>query len=939
MAIIKKSSSSNKKPTSKTTIKRITDSKGNKKTVVISRNQKITKDVKQNNISNNTDTNVIAKKKKSTARKVFSGILTFFMFLGIIIMLAIIGFCAYIVLTAPEFDTDKLYNQEASIFYYQDNDGEWVEFARVGLEQRDPKTYDELPQVLIDALVATEDSRFFQHNGFDVVRFVKASLGQATGQEGAGGASTLTMQLAKNVFSKDENGYVASSGWDGIVRKFHDIYISIFLLEKNYTKEEILEFYVNYGFLGQNTYGVEQASQKYFGKSVCDLTLTEAALIVGVFNSPSVYNPFYSTENATERRDTVLNLMVRHGYITEEQAADAKAITVESLIVENKAETLNKYQQFIDVVCNDIEEQYGDGINPYTVSMDVYTTMNPTYQQYFNDLNEGNLGYKWKTYSYNDYKDNIQIGAVILDIEDGSISAVDGGRHQTTERAFSRATQMKRQPGSTAKPIFAYGPYIEYNNGNTGTIFYDTPMTYSNGQKIKNADGSYMGAMTMRQALAKSRNIPAIQAFMAVDKTKISEFVHNLGIDYYQYNSDGSVKDSNLYESYAIGGGIDISPLDMAAAYSAFARGGYYIEPYSYTKIVFKETDEVYEHKYEKVQAMSSETAYMITDMLITATEQGVGGNINVSGTQVASKTGTSTHSMKNVPDSASADNWVITYSPDYCIAFWYGVDVIGPKNYTNAIAAAVQRKIISAILANKVYPKNSKFSKPSGLVSAKYEKETVPAKLPSAYTPSNLISTELFKKGTEPSEVSDRFSQLSNPTGGSAEVSNSQINLSWSGISTPNAINESYLKSYFEANYGNAATTYYNKRISYNKSNVGTLGYQIYLKTEDGEEELGYTSDTYYVYTAPYNGTYTFIVKSAYSIFKANMSTGLTITATVTDGTDKPTTCDEGYTYDESTNSCIVSCSDGYTYDASTNSCVANTTEETTTTEDNTQT
>jgi len=833
--------------------------------------------------------NAVPKKRKKKSGKLLNFILSMFMLLGIAIMSVIIAFCGYIVITAPEFDTDKLYNKEASILYYKDGN-EWKEFARVGAEQRELKSYDELPEVLIDALVATEDARFFQHNGFDIIRFMKASFGQVAGESGAGGASTLTMQVAKNTFSRDKNGQIASSGIKGIIRKFQDIYMSIFLIEKNYTKEEIIEFYVNAQFLGQNTYGVEQASQKYFGKSVKDLSLTEAALLVGIFNAPTTYNPFYSTELSQQRRDTVLNLMVKHGYITEEQASDAKNIPVESLIIENKGTQLNKYQQFIDVVCIQMEEQYGTGINPYSVSMDVYTTMIPKFQETFNDLNEGKLGYKWKTYKYNNYKDNIQFGAVVLDTKDGSIRAVDGGRHQKAERDFSRAIQMKRMPGSTAKPIFAYGPYIEYNNANPGTILYDLPMRYSNGQELTNANKRYMGQMTLRQALARSRNIPAVQAFQQVDKTKIAEFVHNLGIDYYQYDSNGNVKDTNLYESYAIGGGIDLSPLDMAAAYSTFGRQGYYIEPYSYTKVVFKETDEVYEHKYEKVKAMSEETAYMITDILITATKQGAIGNVNISGTQVAGKTGTSTHSLKGVPSDASADNWVMSYSPDYTIAFWYGVDVIGPKNYTNAIAASVQRKLISAILCKKIYKTGSKFTKPSGLVNSKYELDTVPAQLPSEYTPSNLISTEVFKKGAEPSEVSDRFARLANPTGGSAEVSNSQINLSWNAISIPNAINTNYIQSFCVENFGQFAEKATKMRLDYNSKNVGTLGYQVYLQTEAGEQNLGFTQNTYFVYNAPVNGTYNFIVRSSYSILKSNMSPGLAITATVDGGAAPPT-------------------------------------------------
>lgn len=819
-------------------------------------------------------------KKKRNGGKILNALLSIIMLICIAAMICVIAFGGYIVLSAPAFETDKLYSKEATIFY--DKNG--TEFARVGAEQRDLVYYEDLPQVLVDAIVATEDSRYFQHNGFDVVRFIKAAFGQVVGQDGAGGASTLTMQVAKNTFSRAEDGTIAASGIEGIVRKFTDIYISIFLIEKNYTKEEIMEFYVNAPFLGQQTYGVEQASQKYFGKSVRDLSLAEASLLAGIFNAPSSYNPFYSIDLAEQRRSIVLNLMVRHGYITEEQAEDAKAISIESIIVEPTSAELNKYQSFIDIVCDDIQDQFG--MDPYEVPMEIYTTMDPSIQDIMVKLNNGELNYKWKTYRATDNKDIIQIGAIVTDVKDGSISAVNGGRHQATQKAFNRATDMKTQPGSTAKPIFAYGPYLEYNNGNTGTLFFDNRMTYSNGQELTNADKSYKGAMTMRQALAQSRNIPAVQAFQAVSKTKISEFVNNVGIDYCRYDSAGNPTDCNLYESYAIGGGLEVSPEDMAAAYGTFARGGYYIEPYSYTKVIFRETDETYEHKYEKVQAMSEETAYMITDMLVTATKQGVGGNIKVSGTEVASKTGTSTHSKKGVPDSASKDNWVITYSPDYVISFWYGTDYLTKKEYTTALAAAKERKLISAQLANNIYKKNSKFKKPSGIIAAKYEKETFPAQLPSDNTPSDLISTELFKKGTEPSEISDRFSQLPNPKNGSVEVSNTQINLSWNEISTPNAINTTYLQGYFSENYGQFASTYLNKRTDYNNKHIGTIGYQVYLQTDSGLQLLGFTASPYYVYNATTPGTYTFVIKSAYSIFKGNASSGVTLTADVTSGT-----------------------------------------------------
>lgn len=808
------------------------------------------------------------KRKSGISGKLINSVLSLFMLIGIVGMILIMVFCGYIVMSAPAFNADLLYSSEASIFY--DKNGE--EFARVGAEQRELVYYDDLPEVLIDAIVATEDSRYFQHNGFDVVRFAKAAFGQVVGQSGAGGASTLTMQVVKNTFTSTN-----AVGFEGIVRKFTDIYMSIFLVEKNYTKEEIIEFYVNDPYLGAGSWGVEQASKAYFGKSVKNLTLAEAALIAGVFNAPDAYDPYKNLEYATQRRNTVLNLMVRHGYITKDEAEDAKSISVESLLIGQKASTLNKYQQFIDIVYRDINKKYG--LDPYSTPMEIYTTMDPKVQQVMIDLNNGDLGYKFPTYKYNDNKDNIQIGAVVTSVKDGSIVAVNGGRKQTTPKAYGRADQMKTQIGSTAKPIFAYGPYIEYNNGHTGTLFFDNKMTYSSGAALKNSDGTYLGAMTMRQALAKSRNIPAVQAFQAVNKTKIGEFVHNVGLTY----------GDTLYESYAIGGGLRYSPIDMAGAYGTFARNGYYIEPYSWTKFIIRETDEMTEEKYTKSKAMSAETAYMITDMLITTTEQWGGSKFNVSGTEVALKSGTSTWGAAALKanginrNDTSADNWAISYSPDYVISLWYGVDELGPKQFTRALDAAANTKTIGGLLAKKIYPKNSTFKKPSGVISAQYEEETNPAQLPSSNTPESLIATALFKKGTEPSEVSDRFSQLDSPTGGSVEVSGTQINLSWNEIKMPNAINDNYLKTFFSENYGQFASKYLADRQNYNINYIGTLGYQVYLQTEAGLQPLGFTSTPYYTYQATTSGTYTFVVKSAYSIYKANMSNGITISTNVT--------------------------------------------------------
>ena len=792
------------------------------------------------------------KKRKLTGHK----ILIILLGLAIVFVSFILIGALYIIISAPDFDTDKLYQREATVLTLADG----TEFARLGAENRELVSYDDLPEVLVDAIVATEDSRFFQHQGFDIARFMMASFGQITGISGAGGASTLTMQVVKNTYtSKDTQGI------KGLTRKFTDIYMSIFKVEKQYTKEEIIEFYVNAPWLGNGTYGVEQASQLYFGHSVRDLSLPEAALIAGIFNAPATQNPYYSIKNATTRRNEVLNLMYRHGYITEQQLEDAKAISVESTIQKQTGRELNKYQSFIDTV---VEEVIADtGLNPYSVPMTIETTLDTKIQDVLNALNNHELGYKFKD-------DVIQVAIIVTDTQDGSIRAVDGRRNQTGERDLNLATGTARfQPGSTAKPIFAYGPAIEFMNESTGKYYFDDPYHYTNGQPLVNADRTYQGQETMRTALSKSRNIPAIEAYQQTDKEKIAEFAHKLGIDYGE----------ELYESYAIGGGVYVNPEQMAAAYGAFARGGYYIEPYAYTKITFKDSEEVLENKPKREKVMSEETAYMITSILMTAQEGYAGGNFSISGTDVAAKTGTSTYDTATlkkygVPLDASADNWDITYSPDYVISLWFGYEKLSHDYYTRSMYGSLERKKIMSAIAKRIYKTGSKFEMPSGVVKVEVEKDTVPLALPSAYTPADMRLTELFKSGTEPTETSWRYEQLATPTNGKATVNGSTINLSWDPIATPKAINQSELQEYFNENYGDFAEKYYEKRISDNNKTIGTLGYAVYLRNNGSTTYLGYTSGTSFTYNASAGGNYTFVVKAAYSIFKDNQSAGLEI-------------------------------------------------------------
>lgn len=806
----------------------------------------------------------IAKKKNGEKKNKKEIVLTVILGGGIIVLTICLIFALYIIISSPDFDKEKLYTKDSSVLYYSDGK---TELARLGKYDTVLVNYDDLPQVLVDAIIATEDSRFFQHSGLDVARFAKASIGQLLGNSKAGGASTLTMQVVKRAYTSGE-----SEGIKGIIRKFTDIYMAVFKVESSYTKEEIIEFYVNSQWFVHNgslnttgIAGVEQASEYFFGKSVSDLTLAESSIIAGMFQNPTIYNPYLYPEKTRERQNTVLKLMVLHGYITEREKNAVLSIPIESLLVkQEKTGKANNNQATIDYIINEI---YADtGLDLRYTPLRVTTTINKDTQDVLNKLENGEI--------YEFINDSIQEGIAITDMQTGGISALSGGRNYGA-RGTNRAT-IKRQPGSTAKILFDYGPYIEYLNGSPASLFLDEPTTYSNGTSIKNADNNYRGLMTMRDALSASRNIPALKAFQAVyksDSKLIEDFVKSLGINYGE----------ELYESASIGGFDGVSPIQMSAAYASYGRGGYYIAPYAYTKAEVIETGKIYNKKITKTKVMSEETAYMITSILMTAAENGVGG-VKVSGTNIAAKSGTtnldkSTTDKLGIPASATRDAWNITYSPEYSIALWVGYDTNNSEHYlTSNIGGKVRNAIMKAV-GSRVYSKNKTFTVPNDIIEVEIEKETFPIQLASEFTPSNLRTTEIFKEGTEPTEVSTRFSKLKNPTNGNYTFDGIQIRLTWDKIKTPDAIDTSALTEYFNKYYENVATKYYEKRIAYNNTYIGSLGYNIYEKNPDGTlTYLGRTDNNYYTVTNTLGGNKTYVIKSTYSLFKNNASDGLEI-------------------------------------------------------------
>ncbi len=744
-------------------------------------------------------------KNKKKQKKIISILLILFLIVGIAALSAFSSFMIYIKFKAdPKYKNAKLNTLEVSRIY--DKDG--VEFAKLGSENREKITYDQLPEVLVDAIVATEDSRFFQHNGFDTPRFIKAAFGQLMGHSRAGGASTLTMQVVKNSFT-DKYGE-KTSGTSGITRKFEDIYLAIFKLEKDYSKEQIIEFYVNNHFLGGNIYGVQEASEAYFGKNVSDLNLSEASILAGMFQSPNAYKPTANPENAAKRRTMVLKYMRTHGYITKEEEEIANSIPVESLTANAQVQTENKYQGYIDTVVDELKETYG--VNPYSTPLLVYTNLDRARQDAVNSVLAGE-NYAWKD-------DRIQSGVAVLDSETGKILAIGNGRNVNSRSnsnadQYNYATEIRRQPGSTAKPLFDYGPGIEYNNWSTYQLFDDSPYSYSNGKAIHNWDRGYYGTITLRKALSASRNIPALKAFQQVDNEKIKEFVTNLGIEPeicangYNYdieskkcvnakNKNDTQESTSIHEAHSIGAFTGVSPLIMAGAYAAFSNGGYYNTPHAVEKIVFRQTKKEEVHNPDKRQVMSDATAFMISSVLKDVSL--TGGTPH----NVACKTGTTnfddaTMARYGMPDDAIRDSWVIGYSTKTVIGMWYGYDAqtkeLIQQGYVlhNIPATIAKDRLFNALVAAGAMESNrSDFVKPDSVVPVSVAPGSNPAKLAS---PGGGGITEYFKKGYEPTEYDTSNYTLPAPQNLRASDAAGRVTLSWSAVDPGPVAKEEYGK------------------------------------------------------------------------------------------------------------------------------------------------
>ncbi|WP_165212055.1 penicillin-binding protein PBP1A [Streptococcus tangpeifui] len=593
-------------------------------------------------------------------------------FLGIIASLAIVGIIAggllfaYYASSAPSLSERQLVATNSSILY--DKNGS--EIADLGAEKRISAKTDSIPVNLVNAITAIEDHRFYKHRGIDIYRIIGAAWHNMTRTSTQGG-STLDQQLIKLAYFSTNNSDKT------LKRKAQEAWLSI-QMEKKYSKEEIMTFYVNKVYMGNGYYGMQTAAKGYYGKSLTDLSIPQLALLAGLPNAPTLYDPYTNPEQSKKRRDTVLSEMYKVGSIDKKTYDSAIATDVgDGLIPQTEKSSYDAYlDNYIKEVVNQVSAKTHADV--YSAGLKVYTNVDPTAQQRLYDIVNSD--------DYVAYPDDqMQIATTVIDVTNGNVVAQIGARHQdaAVSMGSNQAVLTDRDWGSTMKPITDYAPAIEngvYNS--TGASVSDSPYNFpGTSTPVYDWDRKYMGTMSIQTAIQQSRNIPAVKSLYSVGLDKAQAFLSGLGINYpeLQYSNAISSNTSSADQKYGA------SSEKMAAAYAAFANGGTYYEPLYINKIEFSNgKDQTFSSNGS--QAMSPETAYMMVDMMKTVLQAGTGTKAAVPGAINAGKTGTSNYSDDELAQveantglynasvgTMAPDESFVGITPMYSMAVWTG--------------------------------------------------------------------------------------------------------------------------------------------------------------------------------------------------------------------------------------------------------------------------
>lgn len=577
----------------------------------------------------------------------------------LILIILAFGFVleSYLLIGAKTTDVSDLPAKLQVTTEFYDQDGEYA-----GEISNDAGTYVELADIstnIQDAVISTEDKRFYNHQGFDPIGIARAAFGYLTSGQIVGGGSTITQQLVKNAFLDNDQS---------LMRKLKELFLA-FEIEKNYTKDEILEMYLNNAYFGNGAYGVEDASLKYFGVSASEVTVDNAAVIAGALKGPTIYNPVDDYDTTVERRNTILQLMADNEFITQEEAN--AAINTELVQMNNDTSSDNyAYPYYFDAVINEAIDKYGlseeDIMNG---NYKIYTNLNQTYQTALEASYENT-----SLFPTSPAGELAQSASVVMDPATGGVMASVGGTGDYSFRGFNRATQISRSPASTIKPLLVYALALE--NGYTAqSVIPDEVQSYgTDNYTPENWNFESVGEILLWDAVAKSKNTSAVWLMNELGVNAAVSKLDDFGIPYTE-------ADKNL--GLALGAFKDggVSPLQMASAYSAFANGGVRSEGQYITRIEDQQGNIVVEEQ-EPVQnqAVSEEVADEMTSILMSVYDEGgTGSTMEPEGYEIAGKTGSAESANFS---SGNKDEWDIAYTPDVVIATWFGFDDTDEDTY-----------------------------------------------------------------------------------------------------------------------------------------------------------------------------------------------------------------------------------------------------------------
>lgn len=636
-----------------------------------------------------------------------------------LIMLGVIsgvGLFAYYAKEAPIVTQTKLQSEGSSALYT--SDGKLL--LTLGAERRNYLHSDKIPQRMKDAVISVEDKRFYKEPlGLDPIRIAGSLLANIKGHDISAGGSGITQQLIKlSVFSTDTSQRT-------LRRKAQEAWLAM-QISRQYSKEQILEFYINKVYMGYNTFGLGTAASYYFGKSPSKLDLAQTALLAGMLNAPIKFDPYLYPQNAQYRRDIVLYAMLKNNKITNQEYQQAIKEPVQTGLRPRHSNNDHSERRKIDdpyikEVVNEAQEK---GFDPYNSNLKITVNIDQKAQNELYELaNSNKIPFT---------NDKMQVGATVVDPINGHVVAIVGGRHlPNLALGYNRAVQTGRSTGSSIKPILDYAPAIEYKNWSTAQILSDTPYIYS-GTNIQlfDWDNRYLGPMTMRYALEQSRNVPAVRTLEDVGFNKGIKFAKQMDINI------------NKKQGLSVAIGANASTLQMAGAYGALANDGVYHKPQFISKI---ETPDGVVRNYDTSgkRVMKSSTAYMVTDMLKGVITRGAGTQAKIKDLHQAGKTGTVKYSdgeIKKYPsyNGTPKDSWFVGYTPKYSIAVWTGYDNLSDGKISGQGENAAQllyKNMMTYLMKNKGNPD---WHKPDTVVSQKYLSGTA-------------VTNELYVKGHVP--------------------------------------------------------------------------------------------------------------------------------------------------------------------------------------------